>query len=164
VNAAASARFCSPRSNTYFLISEWTKTNREKRGGGCRLLSLDAEKTETQFLAEPADERSPDKAFDRQWAIVVLARVLDQLQAEFVAVNRGEVFEELKSCLTGEEDGPSYAEIARRLGMSEGNVTVSVHGLRHRYRELVRAEIAQTVGGPGAIDEEIQALFAALSD
>jgi RNA polymerase sigma factor (sigma-70 family) len=147
----------------HFLINEWNRANREKRGGGHRLISLDAEATETRFLAEPADERSPDKAFERRWAMVVLDRVLEQLQAELTAVGRGQVFEELKSFLTGEEHESSYAEIGRRLGMTEGNLKVTVHRLRHRYRELLRKEVSLTVEVPEAIDEEIRYLIAALS-
>ena len=148
----------------HFLINEWNKANREKRGGGRRLISLDAEETETRFRAEPADGRSPDKAFERRWAMVLLDRVLDQLQAEFAAAGRRQVFEELKSFLTKVENENSYAEIGRRLRMTEGNLKVTIHRLRRRYRELLREEIARTVDGPDAIDEEIRQLFAALSD
>jgi RNA polymerase sigma-70 factor (ECF subfamily) len=147
-----------------FLINEWNKANREKRGGGRQVISLDEEKTETRFLAEPADERTPDKAFERQWAMVLLDRVLNQLEAEFVAAERGQVFEELKSFLTAEDNESSYAEIGRRLGMTEGNLKVTIHRLRRRYRELLREEIARTVDGTEAIDQEIRDLFAALSD
>jgi len=148
----------------HFLINEWKKAKREKRGGGRQFISLDAEETETRFLAEPADKRSPDKAFERRWAMVLLNRVLDQLQAEFATGERGQVFEELKSFLTGEENESSYAEIGKRLGMTEGNLKVSVHRLRRRYRELLREEIGRTVEDPAAIDEEMRDLFAALSD
>jgi RNA polymerase sigma factor (sigma-70 family) len=148
----------------HFLINEWKQANRQKRGGGHPLLSLDAERTETRFLAEPADERTPEKAFERQWAMVVLARVLDQLQAEFAVAGRVPVFAELKSFLTGDDRECSYAEIARRLEMTEGNLKVTVHRLRHRYRELLRKEVSLTVEDPEAIDEEIRELIAALSD
>ena len=148
----------------HFLINEWRKANREKRGGGRLVVSLDAQKTETRFLAEPADERSPDKAFERRWAIVVLDRVLEQLQAELVAVGRGRVFEELKPCLTGEDQERSYADIGQRLDLTEGNVKVLVHRLRHRYRELLRKEISLTVEDPAGIDEEIRDLIAALGN
>lgn len=148
----------------HFLINDWKKANRGKRGGELQFVSLDAEQTETRFRAEPADHRSPDKAFEKRWAMVLLDRVLDQLQAEFVAAGRGQVFEVLKSSLTGEGNESSYADIGRRLEMSEGNLKVTVHRLRHRYRELLREEIAKTVDGPEAIDEEMRDLFAALSD
>jgi RNA polymerase sigma factor (sigma-70 family) len=148
----------------HFLINEWNKASRAKRGGGHPLISLDAEQTETRFLAEPADHRTPEKAFERRWAMVVLGRVLDQLQAEFVAAGRGLVFDELNSFLSGKEEESSYAEIGRRLGMTEGNVKVMVHRLRRRYGELLRKEISMTVEDPKVIDEEIRDLFAALSD
>ena len=148
----------------HFLINEWRKANRQKRGGGRRLLSLDAEGTETRFLAEPADERSPDKAFERAWAMVVLDRVLDQLQAEAAATGRGRVFDEVKAFLTGEDPESSYADVGRRLGLPESNLRVTVHRLRHRYRELLRKEISLTVEDPTIIDEEIRNLIAALGN
>jgi RNA polymerase sigma factor (sigma-70 family) len=148
----------------HFLINEWRKVNCEKRGGGQQVISLDAEATETRFLAEPADGRTPDKAFDRRWAMVVLDRVLNQLQAEFAAGERGRLFEALKSCLTGDDNESSYAEIGRRLEMTEGNIKVTVHRLRQRYRELLKQEISMTVDGPEAVDEEIRHLIVALND
>ena len=148
----------------HFLINEWNKANREKRGGGRQIISLDAEKTETRFRAEPADDRSPDKAFERRWAMVLLDRVLDQLHDEFAAAERGQLFEELKSCLTDDENQNTYTEIGRRLGMTESNLKVTVHRLKRRYRELLRAEIARTVEDPKAVDEEMRHLFAALCD
>lgn len=146
----------------HFLENESKKVNCAKRGGGFQFISLEAEETETRFRAEPVDERSPDKAFDRRWAMVLLDRVLDQLRNELVAAGRGRVFDELKSSLTGQENESSYAEIGRRLGINEGNLKVTVHRLRRRYRELLRAEIARTLDDPEAIDEEMRDLFAAL--
>jgi RNA polymerase sigma factor (sigma-70 family) len=148
----------------HFLINEWNKANREKRGGGRQIISLDAEETETRFGLEPADNRSPDKAFERRWAAVLLDRVLDQLQSEFVLAERAPAFEELKCCLTGEENDDSYVEIGQRLGMSAGNLKVKVHRLRRRYRELLRQEIARTVAKPQDVDGEIRELFEALAD
>lgn len=151
-------------SLNHFLINEWNKSKREKRGGGCQLISLDAEETETRFRAEPADDRSPDKAFERRWALVLLDRVLGQLQEEYAAAERRQLFEELKSSLTGADNGSTYVEIGLRLGMSESNLKVTVHRMRRRYRELLREEIARTVEDPAAIDEEMRDLFAALCD
>ena len=148
----------------HFLINEWKQANRQKRGGGCQFISRDGAELESRFLAEPADDRSPDKAFERQWALVLLGRVLDQLQAEFVASDRSQVFDELKPFLTGEDDETSYTDVGRRLSMTEGNVKVTVHRLRHRYRELLKQEIFKTVNDPANVDEEIRHLIAALSD
>lgn len=148
----------------HFLINEWNKANREKRGGGCQVISLDTEQTESRFRAEPADHRTPERAFARRWAVIVLDRVLQELRAEWVADGRGLVFEELKSALSGEENESSYAEIGRRLSMSEGNVKTHVFRLRRRYRELLKAEIARTVDNPAEVDDEIRELLAALND
>jgi RNA polymerase sigma-70 factor (ECF subfamily) len=148
----------------HFLINEWTKANRAKRGGGSKLLSLDVELTETRFLAEATDGRSPDKAFDRRWATVVLERALDQVEREFASEGRTALFTELRASLTGEENENSYADIGRRFGMSEGNVKVTAHRLRRRYRELLREEIGRTVDTTSAIDAEMNDLMAALTD
>lgn len=147
-----------------FLINEWNKAKRQKRGGGCQIISLNAEETETRFQAEPADHHSPDKAYDRRWAMVLLDRVLSQLESELVAGEQGRLFAELKFCLTGQDSGGCYAEIGKRLGMTEGNVKVNVHRLRRRYRELLREEISRTVEDPATIDDEIRQLFAALGN
>lgn len=147
-----------------FLINEWKHASRQQRGGGCHHISMDGSELETRFMAEPSNDRSPDKAFERQWALVLLGRVLDQLQAEFASTGRGQVFEELKPYLTGEDVEGSYAEVGRRLGMTEGNIKVTVHRLRQRYRELLKKEIFRTVDDPDIVDEEIRHLIAALSD
>jgi RNA polymerase sigma factor (sigma-70 family) len=148
----------------HFLINDRHKANRQKRGGGLRVISLDAEQTETRFQAEPADRYSPDKAFDRHWAMVLLERVLDQLEDEFTAGRRGEVFGALKPFLTMEQGQSSYAELGAKFGLTEASLKVTVHRLRRRYRELFREEIGRTLDDPQAIDEEMQELFAALSD
>ena len=146
----------------HFLINEWNKDNCQKRGGGVQFISMDGDTTESRFQAEPADHRSPEKAYERRWALVVLSRVLDQLEAEFAVAEKCEVFAELKPFLTGEGNESSYADIATRLGMTEGNLKVTIHRLRRRYRELLRKEIALTVDDPDAIDDEIRELVAAL--
>jgi RNA polymerase sigma factor (sigma-70 family) len=148
----------------HFLINEWTKANRAKRGGGSTHFSLDTTLTEPRFLAEASDGRSPDKAFDRRWATIVLERALDLLEGEFATEGRASLFTLLKPSLTGDENEISYADIARQLGMSEANVKVTAHRLRRRYREALREEIGRTVDTASAIDAEMQDLMAALSD
>lgn len=148
----------------YFLINEWKQANCQKRGGGRRVISLDTTATEGRFQAEPPDHRTPEKAFERRWALQLLGRVLEQLQAEWTATERGPLFHELKPFLMGEDSDSTYAEIAGRFGLSEGNVKITIHRLRHRFRELLRQEVAMTVEGPEAVDEEIQHLMAALCD
>jgi RNA polymerase sigma factor (sigma-70 family) len=145
-----------------YMANEWDHANREKRGGGNEIISLDGQNTEMRYKAEPADEMSPEKAFERQWALTMLQQVLDRLRTEFSASGKMRLFEELKVFLSGEKGGP-YAEIGAKLGMTESAIKVNVHRLRQRYRELLRLEIADTVSSPEAIDDEIRNLFAALS-
>ena len=148
----------------HFLINEWKQSNCQKRGGGRQVISLDAADTEGRLQAEPPDHRTPEKAFERRWAMLLLDRVLDQLEAEWTANERGPLFHELKPFLMAEDSDRTYAEIAGRCGLSEGNVRITIHRLRLRFRELLRQEVAMTVEGAEAVDEEILHLMAALSD
>jgi len=147
----------------HFLANEWDRANRLKRGGGKEMVSLDAHNTENRFLGEPVDEMSPEKAFERRWAMALLSQVLSRLEKEFCVSNKAPLFEALKGLLSGEAAGSSYAELGRRFGMTEANVKVTVHRLRRRYRELLREEVAATVNSPEETNEEIRHLFAALS-
>jgi RNA polymerase sigma-70 factor (ECF subfamily) len=147
-----------------FLINEWKQANCQKRGGGRKVISLDTTATEGRLQAEPPDHRTPEKAFERRWALLLLSRVLDQLEAEWIANERGPLFHELKPFLMGEDSNSTYAEIASRCGLSEGSVKITIHRLRHRFRELLRQEVAMTVDGAEAVDEEILHLMAALSE
>ena len=108
-------------------------------------------------------EMSPEKAFERRWALTLLSHVLSRLETEFCASNKTPLFEELKGLLSGEEASSSYGDLGQRFGMSESNVKVTVHRLRRRYREILREEVAATVGSPEEINEEIRHLFATLS-
>jgi len=146
-----------------FMANEWDRTNRQKRGGGFHILPLDGHNQEIRHLAEPAYAMTPERAYDHRWAMLVLEHVLDSLEKEFLTAGKAHVFDELKSFLTGEKSGATYSEIGRRIGMNEGTVKVTVHRLRQRYRELLRSEIADTVDGPEAIDEEIRHLISAMS-
>jgi RNA polymerase sigma factor (sigma-70 family) len=146
-----------------FLANEWDRVNRLKRGGGRQIVSLDEQKTEDRYLAQAVDEMTPEKAFERQWAFTLLDQVVARLKAEFSAAGKAKLFSELKTVVSGQGSDETYGEIGDRLGMSEGAVKVAIHRLRHRYRELLREEIAHTIETPEAIDEEIRLLFAALS-
>jgi len=146
-----------------FLANEWDRANRLKRGGGKELVSFDAQNTENRFLAEPVDEMSPEKAFERRWALALLGQVLTRLEREFCTSDKGPLFQALKGLLSGEETDSSYAELGQRFGMSESNVKVTVHRLRRRYRELLREEVTATVDRPEDANEEIRHLFATLS-
>jgi len=145
----------------HFLSNERDKARTIKRGGHQIFVPLDAMSAETRCRIEPADNLSPDKAFERQWALTVLDQVLARLRMEFAAAGKETLFEALKPFLTGDGKADTQAQVGEQCGMSEGAVKVSVHRLRRRYRELLREEIAQTVTSPQEVEEEIRHLFAA---
>ena len=147
----------------YFLAREWSRAHRQKRGGEFTFISLDQETPEERYRLEPVDNETPEKKFLRQWALTVLKQTMNSLESECEASGKGALFREVRNLLSGERDGAAYAEIGERLGMAEGTVRVTVHRLRKRYGELLRSEIAQTVGGPEEVDEEMRYLLSVLS-
>ena len=147
----------------HFLANEWDKSQRQKRGGGQTPLSLDWQIADTQFQVAAINEPSPDRAFDREWAVALLAKVVERLQAECEAEGRGKQFAKLKIFLTAGKGEQSHAEAAQKLGLDETAVRVAVHRLRKRYRQLLRDEIAQTLADAGDVDEEMRALFGAFT-
>ena len=146
-----------------FLINEWKKSQRQKRGGGETVLSLDWETADTKFQVAAVNEPSPDKAFDREWALALLAKVIERLQQECEADGKAKLFEQLKIFLTAGKGESAQSEVAKSLGLEEGAVRVAIHRLRKRYRVLLRDEIAQTLADESQVDEEMRALFGAFA-
>ncbi len=142
-----------------FLANEWNRQHAQKRGGTTPVLSIDQELAESRFASEPAHNLQPDVLFDRQWAMTLLERTMSRLHDEYVASGRAKLFELLRGCLARDESALPYAEIATRLNLTEAAVKMAVQRLRARYREILRAEIADTVASPEAIEEEIRHLF-----
>jgi len=147
----------------HFLANERDRPLAQKRGGGQRHLSLDFADAEARYRLESAHELTPEKLYERQWALTLLDQVLNRLRDESIRDGHGRLFDTLKVFLSGESPSLSYEQVGRGLGLSVGAVKVAVHRLRRRYRELLREEIGRIVGDPSEIDAEIQALFAALS-
>jgi len=147
----------------HFLINEWHRARAQKRGGGSQTLSLDLAAAEERFDLEPVDHLSPDKIFEKQWALTLLGEVLNRLEAEYQREGRGGLFAALQQTLMGSRESQPYSELAVKLGMNENAIKVAVHRLRRRYRELVRDEIAGTVARTRDIEEEMRHLFAALA-
>ena len=145
-----------------YLATEWKKEQTLKRGGGVGMLSLDMTDAESRYGFGPADGASPDKAFDRNWALQVLELVLKRLENECTVQSQGEVFAALKHTLLGTRESQPYAQLATQLGMTEGGVKVAVHRLRRRYRDLIREQIAETVDSPEAVESELRHLRQAL--
>jgi RNA polymerase sigma-70 factor (ECF subfamily) len=147
----------------HFLANEWDREQALKRGGGKRLIALDEDSAESRYKLEPKDDLSADKIYERRWALTLLDQVLAKLRREFERDGKVEQFETLKQYLSAGRTSVSYAQAADKLGMNEGAIKVAVHRLRKRYRELLRAEIAQTVATASEVEAEIRYLFAALS-
>jgi len=147
----------------HFLINEWDKSQTRKRGGGEAPLSLDWQTADTKIQVADTTEPSPDKAFDREWALALLNKVINRLQKECEDDGKAKLFEQLKIFLTTGKGDMAQAEAAKVLGMDEGTVRVVIHRLRKRYRELLRDEIAQTLANAADVDEEMRSLFGAFS-
>jgi RNA polymerase sigma factor (sigma-70 family) len=145
-----------------FLVNEWHRANRQKRGGGQELVSLDESTAEDRYKLEPADDMSPDRIYERRWVFTLLNHVLDRIQHEFAAAGKREQFELLKPFLYGDQSPLSQAEIGVRLGMSEGAVKGMVYRLRRQYQEALRREIANTVASPTEIEDELRHLLTVL--
>jgi DNA-directed RNA polymerase specialized sigma24 family protein len=147
----------------HFLANEWDRANRQKRGGGCTVFSLDDQEAETHYQLEAANDSSAEAVFDRRWAYTVLGRVIGRLKAEFAEAGKAERFDRLKVFLTEAPPASRFGEVAAQLSLTENAVRCAVDRLRQRYAELFRAEIAHTVARPEDVEEEIRYLFGVLS-
>jgi RNA polymerase sigma factor (sigma-70 family) len=146
-----------------FLANERRKARAEKRGAGRQALSLDFAAGERRFAVEPAHRLTPERLYERRWALLVLERVLSRLRQEYEASGKEALFAELHAQLGGGREAGSHAAIAEKLGTTAGAVKVAAHRLRRRYRELLREEVAQTLDGPEDIDDELQSLLKAVA-
>lgn len=140
-----------------FLSNERDRAGRQKRGGNIPHFSLDWQSADTQFQIADSGQVPPDAAYDREWAVALLERVISKLCEESAA----DRFEHLKGYLTVGKGEISYATAAMALAMDEGAVRVAVHRLRKRYRELLRTEVADTLSDPAMVDEELAVLLGA---
>jgi RNA polymerase sigma factor (sigma-70 family) len=145
-----------------FLANRRDRENALKRGGGRPIVPIDSNEAEGRYAREPAHELTPERIFDRNWALILLGRVLEQLREEYRVAGQSLTFEVLSPVLTDGSRAVAYATLAARLSTTEGAVRVAVHRLRRRYGERLREEIAATVDEPAEVDDEIRDLFAAL--
>jgi RNA polymerase sigma-70 factor (ECF subfamily) len=148
---------------TYFLFDEMDRHQALKRGSGARALPFETRNGEEIYRREPSHNETPERIFERRWALALLERVLARLRGEFEAVGQAARFERLKGFLLGADKDIPYSELAGELHTTEGALKVAVHRLRKRYRELLRAEIAETVSVPEEIEGEIRYLACALA-
>lgn len=147
-----------------FLADARDRARAQKRGGGIAPVSLDAASAERRYQLEGVDEWTPEKLYERHWALTLLDRAMSRLRQEFATAGKAEEFDCLKVFLAQEKGAVPHADMARQLGVSEGAVRVAVHRLRRRYRDLFHEEIAHTVGNPQEIEEEVRHLLSVLGD
>jgi RNA polymerase sigma-70 factor (ECF subfamily) len=145
----------------HFLANEWHRGRALKRGGGLKLVEWDALDPESRYADASSEADDPELLFDREWALQTTTAALHALRAEMAQAGKEDQFDLLRGSLTGADDLPRR-EIAERLGVSEGGVKVAVHRLRQRYRELLRAAIAETVGDEANLDDEMRYLLEVL--
>lgn len=146
-----------------FLANEWDKERALKRGGAQQFVPLDLADAETRYSSEPAGPLTPEQVFERRWALILLDTVLEKLGLEYCAEGKADLFAALKPGLAGNPSSLAYPQLARILGLSESGVRVAVHRLRQRYRESLRAEIANTVASAEEVEAEMRHLFNVLA-
>ncbi len=145
-----------------FLANEHNRRQAHKRGGGRQIVSFDAGRAEERYRLEPSHDLTPERLYERRWALTLLEQAVDRLRKEFLDAGRGELFDRLKPGLVGDCDRAPYSVVAGELGMTEGAVQVAAHRLRRRYQEILRLLIAGTIEDAAQVDDEIRDMFAAL--
>lgn len=146
-----------------FLINEHQREVAVKRGGNRPHVPFDGERAEERYCLEASTSESPDKLFDRAWAIRVIEAAYQRLEEAYALEGKGPLLKLLREFLSGDRSESTYAEAGADLGMTEGAVKVAVHRLRRRYRDLLREEVAQTVQTSAELEEELRSLHAAFS-
>jgi RNA polymerase sigma-70 factor (ECF subfamily) len=123
------------------------------------MVSIDAAAAERRYERALHHDQTPERLYERQWGLAVLAGVLEDLRDDYAASGRRRLFDRLARFLTREDDAGTYAESARELGMTEGAVKVAVHRLRTRYREALRERVAATVASESEVEDELRYLL-----
>jgi len=147
----------------HYLADEWDKSSAAKRDSR-RTISWDALEAEERYAAEPSDRLTPERLYERQWALTLLERVVCRLRGEYESSGKGELFQALQIAVTSGAGAIPYPELATRLNQSEGALRVTVHRLRQRYRQLLREEISHTVERPDEVESELADLRRVLAE
>lgn len=147
----------------HYLVNEHERATAQKRGGGRTILSLDEESAEDRYQShEPSHSETPDRLFERQWALALMEEAMKRLGAEHSGAGKSASYDALRPFLSREPDPGEYAAVANRLNVAPGTLAVQVHRLRERYRQLVRAAVADTVQSPLEVDAEMRHLLESL--
>jgi RNA polymerase sigma-70 factor (ECF subfamily) len=147
----------------HYVADERNRTQAQKRGGGCKVFPLDVQLAEDQYAPHLVSQYTPEKLFERSWALTVLKGATNRLEAEWATADKKELFKQLIVFLAPTNETMPYRDMASKLNMSEGAVKTTVYRMRKRYRELLHNEIAQTVSSKEDVEDELQELFTAFS-
>ena len=142
-----------------FLAKEWDKAKTLKRGGEVRFVSLQLDAAETRYTREPADTRTAEQLYEKQWALTLLESVFSRVREDYARDGKEALFHTLEPCLVGSRETQPFAALGAELGMTEGAVRMAVCRLRERYRECLKAEIAHTVASAAEVEEELRHLL-----
>jgi RNA polymerase sigma-70 factor (ECF subfamily) len=148
----------------HYILNQRKHAGRLKRGGDQVMVPFDAHHAEARFLAEPTVGAAPEREFDRRWAVTVMELGLQRLSEEYREAGKEHLFRTLKRFISSEAEPGEYADLGPGIGLTRNAVAVTVHRLRQRYGELIRAEIASTVAQPLDIDEELRYLLGLLTE
>jgi RNA polymerase sigma factor (sigma-70 family) len=146
-----------------FLADQADRRNAIKRGGGVVTVPIDLTAAEERFARDLHHNDTPERIFDRQWALTLVSQACGQLQDALAREGKEPLFHHLRAFLPGGSDPPSYANLAAELKTTESSVKVTIHRLRRRYRDLLRANVSHTLADPKDVDEEIRFLLKSLS-
>jgi RNA polymerase sigma factor (sigma-70 family) len=147
----------------HFLVNEWKRTHCLKRGGGGIPLPLEIEGGEERYANDLAQTLTPERAYEKRWAATLLDQVLASLKGEYAEAGNARVFKELAELLWGKDASVSYSQVGGRLSMAEGTARGAMHRLRQRFRERLRAAVAETVANPAEVDDELRYLISVVS-
>jgi RNA polymerase sigma factor (sigma-70 family) len=147
----------------HFLADQADRRSAQKRGGNVVSVPIDLVAAEERFMRDLQYRDTPEKVFDRQWALTLVTQACEQLRDALVREGKGGLFHHLRPFLPGGSDPPSYADLAAELRTSETSVKVTIHRLRRRYRDLLRANVSHTLADPKEVDDEIRFLLNSLS-
>ena len=148
----------------HFIVDEWRRAHAQKRGGSHSVISINVDDWETRCAHELSSDVTPEKLFDRRWAMMLFEKALARLEEDSARTGKAREFELLKPFLSNPSGDGAYAEAAVELGIAERAVAVQVHRLRKRYGQMVREEVAQTVASPDEIEAELKHLLDVLSN
>lgn len=145
-------------SLTNFLANQHRAEQSKKRNPAAAK-TVDYQSAEQRYQLEPIDQLSPERIFDRAWAITLLQSAMEELRNHYQELGKSELYDQLSPFLVRESENTRYAELALELGKSTSAIKVLIHRMRERSRRILRRKIGETVDSESQIDQEINELF-----